>query len=273
MRERINIAGWSPYRRSGGVTGHILAMSEMAAEYFGLKVDVRADHFGARPMESYMWRFRGVRPLSDSEDFYSGPDYPDYCGQVAKYESSYWKKVKCRTEAYALATNLNLLKPVTVSEESAFEGGAGEVCFVDSSGKNSPYSFKVLNEADIILVFLPVSSIQIRKFFYLYSYYISKSFFVINRFSQYDNFLLELLKEYKVPKKRVAVIPYSPQLDRACRDKTMDSLIADEMGSGKRTEYFNRIKHITKQVLIEGGKLAEMKRSTEDKNTEKTALK
>nr|MCR5583992.1 hypothetical protein [Lachnospiraceae bacterium] len=223
-----------------------------------------------RPMESYMWRFRGVRPLSNSEDFYSGPDYPDYCGQVAKYESSYWEKVKGRTKAYALATNLNLLKPVAVSEESAFDGGGGEVCFVDSSGKNSPYSFRVLNEADIILVFLPGSSVEIRKFFYLYSNFIYKSFFVINRFSQYDNYLFELLDEYKVSKKRVAAIPYSPELDRACRDRTMDSLIVDEMGVKKHTEYFNRIKNITKQVLIEGEKLAGEKRTLTDKNTEKT---
>ena len=255
MRERINIAGWSPYRRSGGVTGHILAMSEMAAEYFGLKVDLRSDHFGARPMESYIWHFRGAKPLSNSEDFYSGPDYPDYFGHVLRYENCYWRKVRSRTQAYALAANLNLIPPVKIAEESAFGGGSGDVCFVDSSGKNSPYSFRVLNEADIVLVFLPDSAVEIRKFFYLYSYYIHKSFFVINRFSKYDNHLLELLEEYDVPKNRVAAIPYSPELERACRDQTVDDLIPREIGRRKHTEYFNRIKNITKQVLIEGEKL------------------
>ena len=66
---------------------------------------------------------------------------------------------------------------------------------------------------------------------------------------------IELLEEYDVPKNRVAAIPYSPELERACRDQTVDDLIPREIGRRKHTEYFNRIKNITKQVLIEGEKL------------------
>ncbi len=265
MGEKLNIVGWSPYRRVGGVTGHILAMSEIAAEYFGLNVDVRADHFGARSMESYIGHFRRVKPLSYREDFYCGPDYPDYGGRMLQYETRYCSRGKWNTNAYAyaLADNLNILRPVGNAADSAFEGGSGDVCFVDSSGRNSPYSFKVLNEADIVTVFLPGCSGEIRKFFNYYSYFIHKSFFVINRFSQYDDYLFDVLNDYKVPKKNIAAIPYSPELDRACRDKSMEFLIWEEMHKRKHTEYFKSMKNLTKQVLVEARRMAEKNRNAE----------
>ncbi len=262
MVNRINIVGWSPYRKAGGVTGHVLAMSEMAAAYFGKSVDVRADHFGPRPIENYIWNFRRTLPISEHEDFYSGPDYPDYMKCILHYEATFLRRLKSDRvqqrltvkghEAYAFSSNMKLLKPVTYAWESVFDGGTGEVCFVDSSGKNSPYSFKGLQEADLIMVFLPENPVEIRKFFHLYSYFINKSFFIINKFSQNECFVLDIMKRLGVPMERVGRIPYSPELARACLEHTVDNLIYREIGRKEHTEYFRRIKDITKRVLIEG---------------------
>ncbi len=262
MSNKINIVGWSPFRKAGGVTGHVLAMSEMAAAYFGKRVDVRADHFGPRPIENYIWNFRRTLPISEREDFYSGPDYPDYLKCILQYETTCLRRLKQDHipqrfavnvhEAYAFSANMKLLKPVTYAWESVFDGGSGEVCFVDSSGKNSPYSFKTLHEADLILVFLPGNSVEIRKFFHLYSYHINKSFFIINNFSECDGFIFDIMEEFKVPEERVAGIPYSPELARACLEHTVDDLICREIGQRTHTEYFRSIKEITKRVLIEG---------------------
>ncbi|MCR5823865.1 MAG: hypothetical protein K6G60_05475 [Lachnospiraceae bacterium] len=275
MAERIKIAGWSPFRKSCGVTGHVLAMSEMASAYYGLRVDVRADHFGARPLESYIWELRHLVPISRKEDFYSGPDYPDYVGCLSRYEANFKTHMRYfRGDAPATPTGNfgalvrkekpKLLRNVDFPEESSFHGGSGEVFFLDSSGKNSPYSFRMLGEADLVLVFLPGTPEAIRLFFYLYSYYLNKSFFIINKSPQDDTFLLELLSRYHVPTSRTAFIPYCPEFARACMEQTVDVLICDQVDKPKHSLYFTCIKEITKRVLVEGRAIVEARRKGEE---------
>ncbi len=251
MGESIKIAGWSPYRRAGGVTGHVLAISEMAADYFGKRVDLRADHFGSRPVEGYISEFSRTVCFSHNEDFYSGPDYPNYCGCLMRYESVYMGKTEGVAGRYAGTGNLRLLRPVRFYEDSAFAGGNGEVCFVDSSGRNSPYSFRMLNEADLILVFLPDNSIEIRRFFHLYSSFLSKSFFIINNYSPDNSFVFDILTEHRVPRQRIATMPYCPELARACIERNVDAMIRCQISRRRKNRYFKCVKEITKRVLAE----------------------
>ncbi len=263
MKGRINIAGWSPYHIAGGVTGHVLAMSEMAAVYYGLNVDVRADHFGTRPLESYIYDLRRVQPISERTDFYSSPDYPDYSRCVLQYEKRFYSGTRSRAESYLLNDRLRLLRPVGFRDESVFKGGCGDVCFVDSSGKNSPYSFRVLNEADMVMVFLPGNPVEIRRFFFLYYQFISKSFFIINRIPHNEDYLLNIPGEFKVPKTHVSSIPYCPEFARACASQTVDKLIIGQIGRSSYTQYFLHIKNLTKQVLIAAQAFAKARRGIE----------
>ncbi len=253
MGEQLKIAGWSPYHASGGVTGHLMAICQMAAEYFGINVDMRADHFGTHPIEGYVWELQKRSPFTGMRDFYSGPDYPDYCRCVEQYEAAY--RLHRRVEVYELAKHLKLLRPVDCPSESAFRGGYGEVCFVDSSGRNSPYSFSVLAEADLILAFLPGSGYALRHFKHLYSSYLHKSILILNRISGFNNDILKTLTECDIPLARVAAIPYAPGLAHACLSRNVDTLILDELGRSTHTEYFMRIKEITKHALIEARRL------------------
>ncbi len=256
MGTKIKIAGWSPYRRSGGVTGHVLAMGEMAADYYGKQVDIRSDHFGVRSMESYIGTFRRIGSFSENEDFYSGPDFPNYSGCLVRYEIRYKSACKGVSGVYAPGANPRLLSPVRFYEESAFGGGNGEVCFVDSSGRNSPYSFGVLNEADLILVFLPDNPVEIRRFFHLYSYYLSKCFFFINYHSQDNSYVFDILEAHRVSRDRMVSMPYSPEFARACRERDVDGLIRRQISDRQHGDYFKRIREITKKVLIEAEKQA-----------------
>ncbi len=254
--DRVKIAGWSPYRRAGGVTGHILSMSEIASEYFGLNVDLRADHFGPRPIERYIWEFRRMEPLSYDEDFYSCPDYPDYQGRVMQYMSLYRGKFKENGETYSLGERLKVIRPVESADESVFSKGKGDVCFVDSSGGNSLYSFKALSEADLIIAFLPGDYMEIRKFFNLYSVYLHKIYCIVNRFSESDDSLGYLFEEYHVSKERRGYIPYCRDFERACFEQTLDQFVRDKIAQKDRGEYVSCVKNITGQVLREARQLA-----------------
>ncbi len=257
--DRVKIAGWSPYRRTGGVTGHILSMSEIASEYYGLNVDLRADHFGPRPIERYIWEFRRMEPLSYDEDFYSCPDYPDYQGRVMQYMSLYRGKFKENGETYSLGERLNVIRPVASADESVFSKGKGDVCFVDSSGGNSLYSFRALSEADLIIAFLPDDYMEIRKFFNLYSLYLHKIYCIVNRFSEDDDYFKKLFEEYHVAQERTGYIPFCKDFERACFEQRLDQFIKEEIVQKDRGTYVSKIKNITGQVLKEARHIAAAK--------------
>ena len=251
MEGHFNIVGWSPYRRTGGVTGHVLAMGEVASRYFGLNVDLRADHFGPRPLESYVGAFGKDNRPAFGEDFYSGPDYPNYLKCLMQWEKAVRKRSLGHIGELDLGDRCRLLKPVENSNANVFEGGKGDICLVDSSGMNSPYSFKVLNEADMILVFLPNSDLGIQRFFDYYSALLKKSFFIINRYSESDAIPLKILEGYRVLPSRIGTIPYCKSYDRACREGAIDTFIEQNLHRRSPDIYYRCIKNLTKKVLIE----------------------
>lgn len=258
MGKQLNIVGWSPYRGAGGVTAHLLAMSLTAALFYGLKVYIRADHFGTRPLEGYISALRREMPISDEHDFYSDPAYPNYLKWKMVYTHKVDRWANKNERGYILSDNLCLLSPVDDANENVFPAYEGDICFIDSSGCNSLYSFTNLENSDIIIVFLPDNTTEIRNFFSQYRIILHKCFFVVNRFSGDRAFLFNLAKKHRVLSKRLAEIPYCGDFANACMCGALDSFIDEGLADRADSTYLRLIRELTRNVIDEA---ENMKRS------------
>ncbi len=255
MEKQLNIVGWSPYRHSGGVTGHLLSMSYIAANFMKMNVGIRADHFAARPIEGYIGRLRGVMPVSRETDFYSNVLYPGYIKWYLIYETRLNNILSKAQNGFKVEKNLSVLLPILDKNESLFGSNLGDACIVDSSGGGQVYSEKTVSDADIFLIFLPGNAYGIRNFFKHYNVDTRKSFFIINCHSEAEEGAMHILNEFGIKENRKMLIPYCKEYKFACNSGAVDEYVHRELQNKKTGKYVDALKCITSAVIKECEKL------------------
>lgn len=255
MEKQLNIVGWSPYRHSGGVTGHLLSMSYIAANLMKMNVGIRADHFAARPIEGYIGKLRGVMPVSREIDFYSNVLYPGYIKWYLIYETRLNNMLSKVRNGFKVEKNLSVLLPIIDKNESLFGNNTGDACFVDSSGAGHMYFEKTVCDADMVLIFLPGNTYGIRNFFKHYNVDLRKSFFIINCHSEAEEGAMHILSEFGIAENRKMLIPYCREYKYASNAGAIDEYVRREMEHEKTGTYVDVIKCITSAVIKECEKM------------------
>lgn len=252
-RAPINIVCWSPFTGACGVTSTTVVLSEIFSLLQSSPVTIRSNHFHQTTVESYFENLNRYMDKDIFESFYVSPDYPNYQGYLFDYQLTIQKIADSIPYCRKSFQNLSLLPPVESSEEPPFprpdNGTFPSINFMDSSGQNSLYSFKCLEEASVILVFLPNTPDSAYDFLSNYKSLRKKCFYIFNRFDESEKKrLCRFMSELGIEKKHFDTIPYSSEFENACFEKKLDTMILKAYSGAKYSSYYTRLKRIATKI-------------------------
>ncbi len=109
--------------------------------------------------------------------------------------------------------------------------------FLDMAGESGTTFQNVMEEADLLVVFLPQDEVEIQKFFHRFSSIIPNTIFVIEEVQRANRLSYRrLVTEYGVSNKNIACIPRSKEYKEACEEGKLE-LFLKKRWATKSSQY------------------------------------
>lgn len=248
---------WSAIRYGGGVTTNLLAIAIVCSSYYGVKVGLRSNHFSNRMIERYYSVTSEIGRIADKGEFFSGQNSPDYLRYLYRYRERFDKKIFRGQQNTYKNAGLTLYSPPELNENPFPANTEDELFFLDASGENSLSTYKALESADIMVIFLPCDLEAALNCVEKYPSYIDKAYFIVNKGSRKTGFpMAEFLRKTGILPEKIMVIPYCEALMSACARGDVDIMIKRLAEDPEQAEYVRRIKYIARKfIMLSGAKI------------------
>jgi len=241
----MKVAFWNGSGPVDNVTEYLVAISAYYAIYTKKEVYISCNYLMGKRLEDYFF-YNQAR--SGKEKFRGCCLYgePDYFRQL-------WVEPEGHNNTGRTLEGIHLLRPPDIYDECMFHHKlpADALYFMDISCKANASSFLALEEADLVVVFLPPDRVEIHRFFDRYSSIIPKSLFIITDYRDSGSFDLTILEKiYGVEKERVGTALCSENYAVLCELGAVESFFREsELFDTKADIIFRiRIREIAEMI-------------------------
>ncbi len=260
----MKVAFWDGTDNAGKVTGYLAAISVYCTLYFEKCVIAGCNYLGGQGLEDYFFY----------DPSRSGIERAQKChpyGEPGYFRKLWEMKISEDRRAGDITTSvgIRLVQPTDGLEHLMFYRNISRetLYFMDISGKINAFSLQALEEADVVAVFLPQNTMEIRKFFHHYSSIIPKSVFFITDYHSEEKCNPHYLHRiYGIEKKRLGVLPKCRKFDMACENGDVERFF-QEPEEGEK--YFCRNIRRAAELLLAAEQDKEEYESSKSKKAEK----
>lgn len=215
----MKVAFWNVTGVSGNATGYFSAIGAYCAICLKRKVFLSSNHLSGRRLEDYFF--------NDSTK--SGKEKYENCylyGETG-YFRRLWEEKHRRQDKTVTLEGIHLLAPPDLMAPFMFyhEITKETLYFMDLSEDMNAFSFRALEEADLVAVILPQDKVEIHNFFDHYSSIIPKALFFIAEYrKETGDTPKDLQNLYGIEEERICVVPYFSDFDYVCETGAVEEL-------------------------------------------------
>ena len=239
----MKVAFWSSFGVSTSETLNVAAISIVLASLYHKEVVLSSNY-----ISSHMLRDCFFETVSERKRA-KGPYC--YCYGEPNYFRNLWEMDKTRNKDIIEVPmeGITIIRPPDVTDKSMFYYEVSEqTMFFMDVAPNSNIAFgSVLEEADIVVSFLPQDSSKIQLFFEHYSSLIPKSLFIINDFRKNGGCIPKNLSmKYGIDRECISVFPYSHNYEQACEEGRIEAFLKKNLHCSTRNPDFYFMSHLKK---------------------------
>lgn len=247
----MKVAFWGDFHSAEVVTGSIAAIISIVAIHYGRTVVVNRDHICNHNLQDCFFQKELCR---EGED----PVYCYYYGEIEyfrflweKYGSGPWLPVERR-----LMENVYLLYPPDLLEPSLFRETAvpntslkDALFFLNIAGGKHNASKQALEEADLVVIFLPQNMSVIKTFLDKYSSIIPKALFLISDYERTRSretgcSPARFVKRFHVDSRNISIIPRNQEFKAAFEEGRMESFIRANLSCSIKNKNYSFMQHL-----------------------------
>lgn len=231
----MKVAFWNGVSSTDGVTDYLAALGITLAIEKKCKVILGSNHISNHMLQdcfSSRIKEEGIAHMP-YRFFYGSPEY----------FRALWD-IKINRQGDVLEKpmeGITIIYPPDVTDKSMFyyESSGENLYLLDIAGENNSASQSALEEADIVIVFLPQDVTEIQKFFYRFSSLIPKALFVIEGIPRNSRSIRHTLKsKYGIESENIGIIPHNFEYKEACEEGRLDLFLKANMKQAtKEPEY------------------------------------
>ena len=211
----MKVVFWNAISTLGTVTDYMAAIGTILSLEYGCEVVLSSNYISNHMLQDCFFskiKEEGVahapyRFLYDSTEYYN----------------ALWNMKQSRPDNILdiPMEGVTIIFPPDVAEKSMFYYNVPKKAFylLDMAGDSNVVFQDTLEEADLIVVFLPQDEVEIQKFFYRFSSLIPKSVFALDEVQRTNRiFYRKKVAEYGINYRNIGSIPQNKQYRIACTD-------------------------------------------------------
>ena len=261
----MKVAFWNAVSLSDNVTNHVAAIGTILSLEFKCEVVLGSNFISNRMLQDCFYskiKEAGVAH-APYRLLYESPEYNTALWQMKKNRQGNILEIPM--------DGITIIFPPDVTENSMFyfEVPCSAIYLLDMAEENSIAFQRALEEAELVIVFLPPQITEIQKFFIRFSSLIPKAIFVIEDISKDKKEIYDFLaSKYGISTENIGSISHSNEYVDACEEGRLSDFI-----NQRRKQMTKRAKH---NFLSELKSIAELlyrrskyKGEEEDKNEQK----
>lgn len=218
----MKVAVWNGISESDSVAGYVAALGMMIALEKNCNIILSSNYISNRMAHDCFSR----RMLED------GIAHIPYCYLYGspEYYSALWRMKRKRQDNILEIPmkGITIIFPPDMDEKSMFyyKSSSKNFYFLDMAKGSIAESKNVLDEAELVIVFLSQDKTEIRNFFERFSSLLSKAFFVIvdyQRDSLYTS--RKISAEYGIKLDNIGIIYHNREFEKACEEGNLGQFI------------------------------------------------
>lgn len=240
----MKVAFWNGVSPSDGVTNHMAAIGTMLALHKKCEVVLGSNHISNHMLQDcfssrIMEEGRAHAPYQFS---YGEPEY---------FRALWDMKRNRQGDVLEMPMEgITIIYPPDVTDKSMFYYKVPwtTLYLLDVTGDNTTAFQSALEEADVVVVFLPQDVVEFQKILYRCSYLIPNALFVIEGFQKKGNCSVRLIeKKCGIDKRNIAIFPHNEKYTEACEEGSLAFYLKNNLRPMKKEpEYFfvSSLRHI-----------------------------
>lgn len=243
----MKVAFWSGLGMSAGGTLNLAAISIVLASLYHKEVVLSSNYISNHMLRDCFFGTMAERKWVKSPYC--------YCYGEPDYFRNLWEMNKSRNRDIIETPmeGITIVRPPDVTDKSMFYYEIPEqTLFLMDVAPESNLAFgSVLEEADIVVSFLPQNSIKIQIFFEHYSSLIPKSLFIIDDFRKNGSCIPKNLSmKYQINRECIGVFPYCHSYAQACEEGNMESFLKKNLNCSTRNPNFYFMSNLQKTARM-----------------------
>lgn len=243
----MKVAFWSGFGMDAGGTLNLAAISIVLASLYHKEVVLSSNYISSHMLRDCF--FETVAERKRAKGSYC------YCYGEPNYFRNLWEMNKTRNRDIIESPmeGITIVRPPDVTDKSMFYYEVPEqTMFLMDVAPESNIAFgSVLEEADIVVSFLPQNSIKIQIFFERYSSLIPKSLFIIDDFRKNGSCIPQNLSvKYGIDKKCIGIFPYCYNYEQACEEGKIESFLKKNLNCSTRNPNFYFMSNLQKTAKM-----------------------
>lgn len=243
------IAFWSNVKHQSGVTSSVALISVLWVELFVEEIAVTANHICNYSLSKRL--DGGI----EYEERAARKAYSYVIGEPEYFRMLYSGKIP---SVLCLNDSLQFIPMESVEVELFNCGGLKElnseiakrkVVMIDTACGCGLGSQKILEDAELTVVLFPPDKEYVDAFFKSGTRLAEHSFFILGNYRATASYSPSyLMREYRIPKERIGVIPYNLGFEQAMREGSTIAYITRNMNCSRRSSAYRFIRDAIKTV-------------------------
>ena len=244
----MKVVFWNAISDSGNVTDYVAAIGTILSLEHHCEVVLSSNYISNHMLQDCF--FCKIKEEGSAHAPYR------YLYDSPEYYSALWNMKRSRQDNILEIPmeGVTILFPPGIAEKSMFYYEVPETSYylLEVAGESSAYIHDVLEEAEVIVVFLPQDEIEIQKFFYRFSSLIPKAIFVIEESYRITRVSYrKMVAEYGINYRNIGSIPQNKEYIEACEDGKLESFLRQKQAANSSQYSFIMGIRYVAQLLYE----------------------
>lgn len=227
----MKVAFWNGVSTNIDITNHVAAIGTILSLVYNCEVVLGGNYISNRMLQDcFSSRMK--------EEGVAHAPYRFLYGTSEYYEILWKMKKNRRNNILEIPMEgMTIIFPPDVTEEELFYYRVPPqvIYILDMAEENSAAFQKALDDADIVVIFLPQDAAKIQKFFYRFSSLIPKALFVFEGHHKFNGRFQQISAEkYGISNRIIGSIPNNTQYIEACEDGKLISYLKNQLGEVKK---------------------------------------
>lgn len=231
----MKVAFWNGANSSDGVTDYMAAVGTIISIEKKCEVVLASNHISNHMLQDcFSSRTKEEIAQAPYRFFYETPEYFRALWDMRRNRKGNIMEIPME--------GVTIIYPPDVMDKKVFYYAAprSSIYFLDVAGENSVASPIALEEADVIVVFLPQDETKIQKFFDRFSSVIPKALFVIDGFKRNGGCSRrKIAAKYGIRNNNIEIIPYNREFKEACEEGKLEFFLRDNYLQATKEPQYN----------------------------------
>lgn len=244
----MKVAFWNGVSSADGVTNHMAAIGTLLSYEQKCEVVLGSNHISSHMLQDCF------SSRTEEEKVAHAPYQLSY--GTTEYSRALWDMKRNRQDNIVEMPmeGVTIIYPPDVADKKMFyyEVPWTTLYLLDIGGENNIASQSALEEADLIVVFLPQNVTELQNFFYRFSSLIPDDIFVIDGF-QKDGCCTKrsVAEKYRINRNNIGIIPPNKEYTEACEEGRLESFLKNNLRPMKKEPqylFMSNIRYLAKRL-------------------------